>query len=74
MRLRRTDLYPVIRLVTSDTSPLTRRARSCDWGGGGCVCVLVKEFVCVCAGSEIIPESSWASAYGASARAADVLI
>lgn len=70
MRLRRTDLSRVIRLVTLDASPLTRRA--CGLIGGQPV--LVKEFLCVFAGGEIIPESSCASAYGASARAANVLI
>lgn len=69
MRLRRTDLSPLMRLVTSDASPLTRRVRACDWRAA-----CVGQGVCVFAGSEIIPESSCASAYGASARAANVLI
>lgn len=70
MRLRRADLSRVIRLVTSDASPLTRRARGLIGGQS----VSVKEFLCVFAGSEIICHSSCASAYGASALAANVLI
>lgn len=71
MRLGRTDLSRVIRLVTSDAPPLTRHARGLI---GGAACVGQGVSVCVFAGSEIIPESSCASAYGASAPAATVLI